>query len=107
MCVNAGPVRSVDPDQCRVRRFDRPIPDEDSNKLLSRRRHLMQRRVKVHGRTCWVTVHEYSDTIRMKPVWYVMAEYRGEEIFVGAPTEREALKRWTEAAEAKPQDVPK
>lgn len=65
------------------------------------RRFLMQRRVKVHGKSYWVTIHEYSDPVRPKLVWYAMAEYRGEDIFVGGPTEDDALAKWIKAAEDK------
>jgi hypothetical protein len=61
----------------------------------------MQRRVKVHGKSCWVTTHQYSDPARPKLVWYAMAEYRGEDIFVGGPTEEDALTKWITSAEAK------
>jgi len=61
----------------------------------------MQRRVKVHGKSYWVTTHEYSDPDKPKAVWYAMAEYQGEDIFVGGPTEDDALAKWLKAAEAR------
>jgi hypothetical protein len=61
----------------------------------------MQRRVTVHGKAHWVTVHQYSDWSRKTPAWYVMAEYEGVEIVVKGRSEHDALEKWIQAAEAK------
>jgi hypothetical protein len=61
----------------------------------------MQRRVTVHGKAHWVTVHQYSDWPRKKPTWYAIAEYEGEEIAVKGRSEADALEKWIRAAEVK------
>ncbi len=60
----------------------------------------MQRRIKIHGKSYWVTVHRYFASVRSDPVWYAIADYEGVEIFVGGPSEQSALKSWVEAAKA-------
>lgn len=61
----------------------------------------MQRRVKIHGKSHWVTVHRYLASLRSNPVWYAIADYDGEEISAAGPTEHSALKSWLEAAKAR------
>jgi len=102
-----GHSAAFDPNQYLAGALGVVVQDDERSHFLSpthwalSRRYLMQRRVKVHDKTYWVTTHLYSDPARPRAVWYATAEYCGEDIFVGGPTEDDALTKWIKAAEAK------